>query len=447
MFHSSLILRCLFRKYYDCGLLLGMTIIRPDKYEQMNSSELLKLFPRYHAKLDEYVRAAKIMDEKTFRLTYEKDHGTLPFCIIHLPQIPLSLYRSRLERKVGSDEDLSSPQTFSYVPQSSTNEHFPNLQRANFSGQSIFYGSLSPTTNFREISDDITVGEEIYMAKWNISPDANLMINRVLPPCGTIINDNLRSILGLDEEKSEAFEVFFEKLGNLLMSTEEGSSKYLVSSLYANFIYKFQPKDLPDGSKLKPFDGIAYPSTKVVDGSEWNMAIKPECIDKFATLQYVVRGKVAKDLHSVEFSDIGFCKNGEIHWYSPWISHDDVVPIDYFLFDTSDRMINIKGGILYDKVGKEIPNPFVVFELQKEQWVGYYIKNMQPALKPDVNIEEISEENLSSTTFKGDGILRDVIGWKYVADGKNYEIGRIGFNFQVTSTYKRTDRPKGINWH
>jgi hypothetical protein len=155
---------------------------------------------------------------------------------------------------------------------------------------------------------------------------------------------------------------------------------------------------------------------------------------------------MAKDLRSVEFSDIGFCKNGRIHWYSPWISHDDIVPTEYYLFDTTNRMIKCKEGMLYDKAGKVIPNPFVIFELQKEQWAGYYIRNLQPALKPDVNIEELSEESLLSTTFKGDGLLRDVVGWKYVVDGKTYDVGRIGFNFQVTSTYKRTDRPKGINW-
>ncbi len=91
-----------------------MTITRPDKYEQMNSSELLKQFPKYHAKLDEYVRSSKIMDEKTFRRTYEKDQGTLPFNVIQLAQIPVSLYRSRLERKVGSSEDLSSLQDGRY---------------------------------------------------------------------------------------------------------------------------------------------------------------------------------------------------------------------------------------------------------------------------------------------------------------------------------------------
>ncbi len=136
-----------------------------DKYKEMDTTELFKLFPRYYAKLDEYLQAAKTMDEQTFRQHFEKDQGVLPFSVIQLPDIPISLYRSRIERKVGKGEDLSSPQTFSYVPLASTNEHFPNLQRANFSGQSIFYGSLSPTTNFREISEDVSDGRSYHIGK------------------------------------------------------------------------------------------------------------------------------------------------------------------------------------------------------------------------------------------------------------------------------------------
>ena len=42
-----------------------------DKYKEMNTTELSKQFLRYHAKLDEYVKAAKSMDEQSFRLTFE----------------------------------------------------------------------------------------------------------------------------------------------------------------------------------------------------------------------------------------------------------------------------------------------------------------------------------------------------------------------------------------
>ena len=47
---------------------------------------------------------------------------------------------------------------------------------------------------------------------------------------------------------------------------------------------------------------------------------------------------------------------------------------------------------MYDKVWKVMPNPLAIFEFQKEQWAEYYIRNFQSAFKPDVNIEELSEE-------------------------------------------------------
>lgn len=421
-------------------------MVNHEKYEEMSTTELLKQFPRYHAKLDEYVHAAKTMDEQTFRRTFEKDFRALPFSIIRLSNIPISLYRSRLERKVREEEDLSSPQTFSYVPLASVNEHFPNLQRANFSGQSVFYGSLSSITNFREISEDVTAGEEIYMAKWNISPDADLMLNRVLPPKGAFFKDNFRQLFGLDKEISDAFESFFQKLGNIMMSTEEGFSKYLVSALYANFVYKFQPKLLPDGGIMKPFDGLLYPSTKMEDGSELNMAIKPECIDKYATLQYVVRGKVAKDLRSIDYSDIGFCKNGNIHWYSPWIDNNDITPTELFVWDENNRQVELDDGILYDKIGKVVSNPWVIFEYQKDQWAGRYVRQFQSSLRGDFNLEELKEEHLPSVTFRSHAILREVDGWKLVRNDKEFKIRTIGFYFQVKSTFRRTLKPNGINW-
>lgn len=417
----------------------------PNKFKQMGTSELLEQFPRYHSKLDEYVHSAKIMDEQTFRRTYENDQGTLPFSVIQVPDICLSLYRSRLARFVSEDEDLSAPQTFSYVPLASTNANFPKLQRANFSGQSVFYGSLSSTTNFREISEDVTAGEEIYMAKWNFSPDANLMLYKVLPPKDTFLNEYLRKMLGMDEETSDAFESFFQKLGEILKSTEEGNAKYLVSALCANFVYKFHSIILPDGSKIKPFDGILYPSTKVKEGNEWNMAIKPECIDQYATLQYVVRGKVAKDLCSIDYSDIGFYKDGEIHWYGPWIDQKDITPTKIFVWGTNNCLVDLDGGILYDKVGKVVSNPWEVFEYQKDQWAGEYIRHFQSSLRIDCNLEELEEEHLPTATFLGYPILRDVDGWKLVRNDREYDIGKIGFEFQVKSTFRRTQKPNGIN--
>jgi hypothetical protein len=230
------------------------------------------------------------------------------------------------------------------------------------------------------------------------------------------------------------------------MSTEVGNAKYLVSALCANFVYKFQPLVLPDGSKIKAFDGILYPSTKMEDGSELNMAIKPESIDRYATLQYVIRGKVAKDLRSIDYSDIGFCKDGVIHWYSPWIDHNDITPTKILVWDTNNCLVDIDDGVLYDKVGKVVSNPWAVFEYQKDQWAGEYIRYFQSYLRGDYNLEKLEEDHLPYVTFRGHAILREVDGWKLVRNDMEFDIDRIGFEFQVKSTFKRTQKPNGINW-
>ena len=231
-----------------------------------------------------------------------------------------------------------------------------------------------------------------------------------------------------------------------MMSTGEGKAKYLVSALCANFVYNFPPMTLPDGSKIGHFDGILYPSTKMEDGSELNMAIKPECIDNFATLQYVVRGTVAEDLRSINYSDIGFCKDGKIHWYSPWIDHNDITPTKLFVWDTNNRLIDIEGGILFDKDHKEVSNPWAVFEYRKDQWAGEYIRQFQSSLRGNYNLEELEEEHLPSATFSGHAILLEVDGWKLIRDENEFDISRIGFEFQVKSSFKRTQKPHGVKW-
>ena len=42
-----------------------------DKLKQISGTELCNLFPKYHSKLDEYVRSAKTMDEQAFRSNFE----------------------------------------------------------------------------------------------------------------------------------------------------------------------------------------------------------------------------------------------------------------------------------------------------------------------------------------------------------------------------------------
>ena len=58
---------------------------------------------------------------------------------------------------IGADEDITNPSTFSYVPQNKCSSSFPPLQRCNFSGQSVFYASMSVKTNFKEIDKESSI--------------------------------------------------------------------------------------------------------------------------------------------------------------------------------------------------------------------------------------------------------------------------------------------------
>ena len=403
-------------------------------------------FTWFSNKLDEYVRSSKSMDEFTFRNAYEHDQSSFPFNYTLISDIP-GLYRSRLARDIIDWEDLSSPQTFSYVPRALCNERFPRLQRANFTGQSVFYASLAPLINFREIGLDVAAGDEVYMAKWKILKGTSLAFSRIIPREDSIAYNYVRKIFNVYEDSGDTAGDYFAKLAKIFMSTEKGSSKYLVSALYANFIFHFDPKVISNGGSIKPFDGIIYPSTKVDDRNALNVAIRPESIDRYATLQFVVRGKVAKDLRTIEYTDIGFNNNGVIHWYNPWIRVSDIVPTEYFLFDTLGNKVDSTNGILRDKDGKIVSNPLAVFEYQKDLWGEKYIRMIPPEMKPDINIEDLDEAQLSSFTYKGYALFRDVIGWTFVSfDGITHNIGRIGFNVKVTSSYNRTDKPRGITW-
>lgn len=414
--------------------------------ESMDEKELKRKFARYSSMLDEYVEKSKIMDEKTFRRSFENDKGFLPFNYVLLSNTTLSVYRSRIARHVGDNEDLSSPQTFSYVPTALINDHFPRLQRANFSGQTVFYGSLSPTTNFREICEDITAGEEVYMAKWDFSQNAELMLYRILPPKGVFVNDLFRKIFRFDEAQADYIEAYFRKLGTMMMNSEEGNAKYLVSALYSNSIFQLPPINLPDGSTTKPFDGIVYPSTKMENGSELNIAIKPECIDCNAHLNYVIRGKVSKDLRSIDYTDIGFCDNGVIRWYSPWINYSDIKPTKVYFWDIDNQMVDTSKGVLFDKTGNKVTDPFALFGYKKSLWAKRYIQLFQESLRGNYNVDTIEEDHLPSTTFKDSGLLIVVDGWKLFCDNDVINIGKIGFDVQITSTFKRTAKPIGLNF-
>ena len=63
------------------------------------------------------------------------------------------IYRTRPKSNIKDDEDLSSPSAFSYVPIELNLKKIPSIGRFNKEGQSVFYASISASTNLKEMKD------------------------------------------------------------------------------------------------------------------------------------------------------------------------------------------------------------------------------------------------------------------------------------------------------
>lgn len=398
-------------------------------------------FTIYHEHLDNLIAASKNMDEQTFRLTFDKEDDRMPF-IFTLPiNDDLFLYRARLARKIHSDEDLNCPQTFSYVPSSKITDTFPYLQRANYSGQSIFYASFFPITNFREISADVMAGEEVYLSKWYVSKGSNLSLYRVFPK-ESFDDSNYSGFLKVEDENLRSNEMgrYLRRLGELMMNCEDGDSKYLPTACIANYIYNVR-LPVPSGMNIESlgFHGLIYPSTKESSGKELNLAISPSFIDKHAKLQIVWKGKVGEDLKSIKYSSIGFCNKGKIDWYSLTISPEDITLFDVFFYDAKDNKYDVSNGMLRDKNGMVISDKFAVCFDHYDEFIDAYLKEFGDSLY-EMQLSEITGiDTFKERTIKH-LIVKDLEDWSYEEGGENYKMVRVSYHIEVQAGLKRIDK-------
>lgn len=104
------------------------------------------------------------------------------------------------------------------------------------------------------------------------------------------------------------------------------------------------------------YDAIAYPSTRIGNGEAqyYNLVITPQFIDNYASLNYVVKGAIKKDLQSIDVKNVGFNHNGTIEWYEPFINVDDVIFNPIGFIDKYGKFLSIENGIVRDLNGKLI---------------------------------------------------------------------------------------------
>lgn len=231
----------------------------------------------------------------------------------------LAFYRSRMAATIGKDEDLTSPSTFSYVPIEKS-RHI-RRGRMNKKGQSMFYASLFPDTNYREICHDIKEGDEVYLSLWGMKQDSSMMVLPVYLPQNIKENVDLSKYLGIDNDffTKGLMGKYFKKFNELFTRTEEDENRrYLCSSFLANYMFKQSGSVVYKDRELKyKFEGIIYPSARIGEGKIRfsNIVIPPSVVNDKMELIYVVRGKLKEDLCSITVDALGFNKEGKIIWY------------------------------------------------------------------------------------------------------------------------------------
>lgn len=210
--------------------------------------------------------------------------------------------------------NITYPDTFSYVPQEVNNP----LGRMNYPGQSIFYGSLKPQTNFAEIGNgSLSVGKMFFVSKWTIKANKDIDALTLIRPEN--ISDSITNAKDIYISDSVVLNKYGEGLKTLseLFLKNDSQNKnenHLASAIIANCFY---------GN----VEAIWYPSV-ANDKNEFlnaNVAILPNVVDDKMELVSVVRGELLDDLASLRIMAIGFNVGGTIDWHNIDVDYDNIM--------------------------------------------------------------------------------------------------------------------------
>ena len=405
--------------------------------ESLHSKGAENAFSKLSQNLDEYIFSAEANDEQTYRDLFI--HKECPMAFVQHQPLggDFNIYRSRMGNSIGADEDITNPSTFSYVPKNKCSSSFPPLQRCNFSGQSVFYASMSVKTNFKEIDKECCAGKEVYISKWCVDEDANANMFRIIPPEGIDIDEDYKGYLKIDaERKYPQYTIeYLRKIGNIFMNDsgdKHDTKKYLPCALISNFIYDFSYTGEPifPGQSSK-YDGIIYPSVKDKDRCLLNVAFTPRFIDSHVKLKFVVKGIIGEDLMSVKMQEIGFLNGTEIDWYYPTIHKDSIRITNYLYYDARGCVCDVTKGKLFDKNHKEVKNYYVALCANIDSWLEQMLKNIPSVMG---NFDDIEDASAFPKTIDDRGVFRELDGWTLESEYKTINITKVIYelDYQIT---------------
>lgn len=341
---------------------------------------------------------------------------------------PLSFYRARLAETVTEEQPITSTETFSYMPLRYNKDNLPKRSRMNLTGESIFYASSLPQTNFKEIKKDIKGGEEVYLSRWEMKLDS------IMNTYSIVLNENISESANPETEVciTDPYIVngpigkYLRYLSDLFLRKEDDEErKYLVTSLLAHHIFNVNGHYKRNDSEFPLYyDAIAYPSVECLNG-EYNWAIKPDFVEKHIQLKYVIKGIVNKDLKSVEFENIGFLHNDSIIWYELKVFPSDAQYDSFCYWDVNGKKYSSFNYNLKDLSGNKISLKDIqsFFDSKKDEIIGYMTQ--QGAFKESLNYDNIVDE-LSLIKDGVNPLWVLVNGWTIEINGRQIGVSKIG---------------------
>lgn len=257
-----------------------------------------------------------------------------------------TVYRSRLVSDIKEDENINSPTPFSYIPLSK--KELVKRQRLNLEYSPIFYSSLTPFTNLKELKINIHEMNEVYISRWNIERESTFVLFPILMPekfkstlSGEIkeFDEKMVSVLSKIHPCSEKY---VRRLGEIILESNQTDSDscYLASAIIADFIFNISF----NLGKNHRVEAILYPSV-LADSGNYNIAFTPAFVDSSMKLDSVFKSKIKKDGIIVDCSVIGKCDSNKIKWKHPFLYQNDIQLKKYTLFNRGKEInpLDIKG--------------------------------------------------------------------------------------------------------
>ena len=343
---------------------------------------------------------------------------------------PIAFYRARLAETVTAEQSITAIETFSYMPLRFNAQIPPKPARGrmNLTGQSIFYASSLPQTNFKEIKNDIKEGDEVYLSKWELKSDS------VMNTYSVVISDKISETANPEIEVcitdphivNGPIGEYLRYFSDILLKNEDDENKkYLLTSFISHHIFNINGQYKKDNESFPLYyDAIAYPSVQSKNG-EYNWAIKPEFVDKHILLKYVVKGVLKADLQSVDFRSIGFYHDNKILWYELKVFPSDTKFDSYCFWDIKGNKYTSFDYNVKDASGKEVSINGIkdIFEARKIEIVEALTN--QGAFIEKIKYEDVVNESslIKSGVYP---LWIPVSGWSMVIEDKQIGISNIG---------------------